>query len=578
MFLRRLLFIACVCVASRAGAITGVEVEIFGVEDELAENVRAFLSIAEEEGAEEKAPSPRKVQRLHLQAPDEIRQALRPFGYYSPRIRAALNRTEAGWLARYHIARGPPTIVRTVHIRVEGPGRGEPAIQQALASVELKEGTRLEHSLYEEAKNALYDAAYDAGYLDVRYQRRELLVLPEQQRAEIYLVLRTGRQYYFGEVDVQQDILKPEFVQRFVAFKPGDPFNTEQLLDLQLSLTDSGYFDQVELRVDKDLATNQHVPVTVVTEPSRPQRYSVGLGYGTDTGPRLSLGVELRRINRRGHRFRADVQVSTIKNSFSAQYLIPFKNVATDSIAFAGTLQEEEIGDADTEQLIFGVSRNELWRGFQRRLYFNYHRENFDFGAGVDRRADLLYPGITLTRKRADQPLFPRRGYSGSLDVHGGDESLLSETTYVHTLAQFRAVLPLARRARLLVHSEAGAAMADEFLALPPSQRFFTGGDRTVRGYDYQDIGPQNAAGATVGGRYLLAAGIEADYLLYGDFGAAVFFDAGDAFNDTPKPQKGAGIGLRYRSPVGMIRLDFAHPFDDPDDSFRFHLSIGPDL
>jgi translocation and assembly module TamA len=130
----------------------------------------------------------------------------------------------------------------------------------------------------------------------------------------------------------------------------------------------------------------------------------------------------------------------------------------------------------------------------------------------------------------------------------------------------------------MLAHAEAGAAVADQFFDLPPSQRFFTGGDRSVRGYDYQDIGPQNLVGETVGGRYLLAAGIEADYLIYGDFGAAVFFDAGDAFNDAPDLQKGAGIGLRYRSPVGMIRLDFAHPFDDPDDSFRFHLSIGPDL
>jgi translocation and assembly module TamA len=286
----------------------------------------------------------------------------------------------------------------------------------------------------------------------------------------------------------------------------------------------------------------------------------------------------LRRINRRGHLFRADLQLSTIRNTLSAQYEIPIKNVATDSVAFAGTLQQKEIGDAETDQFILGVSRNELWQGIRRQLYFNYQRENFSFGNGSTQQANLLYPGITLTRKRADDPSFPRHGYSASLDLHGGDENLLSETSFVRPSAEARAVFPLGSRGRLLLHTEVGATVADEFLELPPSERFFTGGDRSVRGYDYQDIGPENAAGDTVGGRYLLAGGVEADYLFHGDYGAAAFFDAGDAFNDTPDPQRGVGVGLRWFSPVGVVRLDFAHPFDDPDDDFRFHLSIGPDL
>jgi translocation and assembly module TamA len=579
MYLRRLVFIACVSAAGPVTAITGVEVEITGVKGKLADNVRAFLSIAEQEDEQdEEAASKAYVQRLHLHATDEIHQALQPFGYYSPHIQTNLKRTADGWLARYHIVPGPPTIVRQVEIGVEGPGRQEVAVREALKSVEIQAGERLEHSEYKAAKDALYDAAYDTGYLDARYRRSKLLVHPEQQRAEIYLTLETGLRYYFGPVTIEQDILKSEFVRRFLPFEPGDPFDTERLLDLQLAMSDSGYFDRVELRADKDQAENQRVPVTVVTEPSRPQRYTVGVGYGTDTGPRLTLGVQLRRINRRGHQFRADLQLSAIKNTLSAQYLIPIKNVATDRLALAGTLQQEEIGDADTDQFILGMSRNEVWLGFRRQLYFNYQRENFSFSGGPASQADLLYPGISLTRKRADDPLFARSGYSVSLDLHGGDENLLSETSFMRTLAEIRAVFPLGRRSRLLLHTEAGATLADHFLDLPPSQRFFTGGDRSVRGYDYQDIGPQNAAGDTIGGRYLLAGGAEVDYLVYGDFGAAVFFDAGDAYNDTPDPKRSAGIGFRWRSPVGMVRLDFAHPFDDPDDDFRFHLSIGPDL
>ncbi|HKF96394.1 MAG TPA: autotransporter assembly complex family protein [Gammaproteobacteria bacterium] len=575
---RRLSLVACMLASGPVWALAGVTVEINGVHGELADNVRAFLSIVAHGEKGEAQVSVRTVQRLHLQATDEIRQALQPFGYYSPRIRATLKRTEDGWRARYRIAPGPPTIVRRAVVRVDGGGQDEPAVRAALASVEIKRGTRLQHSQYDAAKKALYDAAYNAGYLNTHYQRSELLVKPEQRRAEIYLILKTGQKYYFGPVTIEQGILKPEFVQRFVQFEPGEPFDTDALLNLQLALNDSGYFDLVELRVNKDKAKNRRVPVKVITEPSRPRRYIVGLGYGTDTGPRLSLGIELRRINRRGHRFRADLRLSTIRNALSAQYLIPIKNVAADSVAFAATLQQEQIGDADTEQAIFGISRNEGWLGFRRSLYFNYHREYYDFGAGPRRRADLLFPGITLTRNRADDPLYARHGSSISLDLHGGDQNLFSDTSFLRTAADIRWVFPLGKRSRLLLHTEGGAVLAETFSELPPSQRFYTGGDRTVRGYGYQDIAPHNSAGDAIGGRYLIAGGAEADWLFYGNFGAAVFFDAGAAFNGTPDLQRGAGVGLRYRSPIGMIRVDFAHAFDGPNNSFRVQLSIGPDL
>ncbi|MDQ4146823.1 MAG: autotransporter assembly complex protein TamA [Pseudomonadota bacterium] len=559
-------------------AITGVDVDIIGVEGELADNARAFLSIAAEDEEEKGKVSAREVRRLYLQAPSEIRQALQPFGYYSPRIQSSLKRTDGGWLARFRIAPGPPTIVRQTKIKVKGPGAEEPAVRAALASIEVKKGARLEQSQYEAAKKALYDAAYGAGYLDAHYRRSELLVYPEQRRAEIYLILETGEQYYFGPVTIEQNILNPEFVQRFVQFQPGEPFDTDALLNLQLALNDSGYFDRVELHVDKDKAVDHRVPVTVITEPSKPQRYSIGLGYGTDTGPRLTLGVELRRINRIGHRFRADLQLSTIRNTLSAQYLIPIKDVAVDNIAFAGTLQQEDIGGANTQQFISGASRNEGWLGFRRSLYFNYQREWFDFGRGQSGQADLLYPGITLTREQADNPLFVRRGYSILIDTHGGGEYLLSETTFLRSDVQYRAVFPLTKQSRFLVHAEGGVVLANNFFDLPPSQRFYTGGDRTVRGYGYQDIGPQNVFGEVIGGRYLLDGGVETDYFIYGNFGAAAFFDAGDAFNGTPDLRRGAGVGLRYRLPIGIIRLDFARPLDDPHDSFRIHLSIGPDL
>jgi translocation and assembly module TamA len=140
-------------------------------------------------------------------------------------------------------------------------------------------------------------------------------------------------------------------------------------------------------------------------------------------------------------------------------------------------------------------------------------------------------------------------------------------------------VLPLAERVRFLLRGEYGALDVDNLLPLPPSQRFFAGGDRSVRGYRYEQLGPTDTSGAVVGGKYLFTASAEVDYLFFRNYGAAVFYDAGNAANEPwPDLQRSVGIGMRWRTPVGMLRVDIAHPFDDPDDDYRLHLSIGTDL
>jgi translocation and assembly module TamA len=512
---------------------------------------------------------------LHRLAAQEIRQALQPFGYYGPKIDAKLEKLEGVWQASYAIDRGSPTELDRVDIRVRGEGGDDPSVKDVLSSIELVSGQPLEHRQYEQAKSRLSSALYDAGFIDAKFTRSEIKVYPLKRKAEITLIAESGPRFSFGPVTIEQDILRSEFVNRFVNIQQGDRFETRKLIDLQLALNGSDYFSQIEILAERENAVGTQIPVTVNTEPNKPRRYNTGLGYGTDTGPRVTAGVEFRRINRRGHRFRTDILLSSVEQSISSQYLIPIKNVATDNLAFTASASRKEVGGVDTTQFKLGPSFNENWLGFRRRLYLSLERENFDFGDGPQ-TSNLLIPGAQLSRKHADDALFPRKGYSAILDVHGGIESPLTETTFFQTSINARSVLPLARRSRLLLRGELGATLATTFSDLPPSQRFYAGGDQSVRGYAYQGLGPQNSDGVVIGGKYLTVASIEMDYLFYGNFGAAAFFDAGNASDDfLPSMKRGAGIGLRYRSPVGMIRLDLAHPLDDPDTVFRLHISIG---
>lgn len=568
-----------------------VEVRISGVEDPLLANVRAFLTIVEPEqgglvsrftsrNRNDRAPiTEAEVRRRHRAAPGQIREALMPFGYYLPNVDASLESTDDGFLAVYRIDPGEPARLRDVDVRVVGDGERFPAVRAALASVALAPGSILRHARYEAAKSRLFDAAYNNGFLDARWQASAIRVSPDRFHADIALVLDTGPRFYFGATRIEQSVLDPQLMAGYVSFAEGDPYDVNRLLELQATLSETGYFSRVEVRAPRNAAdADKRVPVTVTVEPSRPHKWSVGLGYGTDTGPRTTIGVLMRRVNRHGHRLRADLQLSAIEQAIGTRYDIPIRNYATDRLSFSATATVEEIGDADTERYSGGVSHVVGWLGFRRRLYLQAERERFEFGDGSTQDSHLVYPGITLTRERADNVRFPRRGYSFQADLRTGSESLLSSVSFSRLELSSRWARGIAPRTRLLVRGEAGVLRTDEFDALPPSQRFFAGGDRSIRGYAFREVGPRNADGDVIGGERMVTASVELEQLFFGDFGGALFADAGDAFDDSPDLKVGAGVGIRWRSPIGMVRLDVAHPFDDPETDYRIHLTIGADL
>ncbi|EAR21055.1 Outer membrane protein [Nitrococcus mobilis Nb-231] len=559
-------------------AADNLKIKISGIDDELLNNVQVFLSIAQENKTVEKKIPDRKVQELHRRATGEIKQALQPFGYYQPIIDSSLEKKENVWKARYKINKGPPTRIRKVEIRLTGEGRDAPSIRKALKSVKIAVGQRLRQQKYTILKHDLQEAAYAIGYLDAKYSRSQILVNPDKQRAEIYLILDTGPRYYFGDITIDQDILNPSFVDKFVQIQYGDPFESDRLIDLQFALTDSDYFSHVELQASQDKAQNQHVPVSIKTEPKKPQKYRISGGFGTDTGPRVGLGVLFRRVTRTGHQFRTDLEVSQITLRLGSQYKIPIGNIASEYLDFTATVERAIIADAISLQYTIGSSLNQDWLGGRRRLSLDFRRERFSFGNNSAQTANLLIPGISYSRQVADDPLFTRKGYSVALDLHGAAQPALSSTSFLQTHLSGQGVLPWAKRGRLLLRVDYGATVTTDFDKLPPSQRFYAGGARSVRGYAFRTLSPENEDGDDIGGRYLLVGSVEADYLLIGDFGAAVFFDAGDATLDPSfSLKRGVGGGLRYRSPVGMVRLDVAHPLDS-NDAFRIHFSIGPDI
>jgi len=552
-----------------------VEVVVEGVSEAAQRNILEHLGIEQQKNVPDLSDG--RIRRLHEKAPDEIRLALQPFGYYRPAIEAELTPTETGWRARYRVDPGPAVPIRELDLRLSGDGSGDDRFQALMQKFPIRQGDSLNHVVYEDSKRALQNLAAERGYLDARFTRQEVRVDLEAYATSIALHFDTGPRYRFGPVTIAQDILDPAFVARFVPFKPGDPYSTSALLELQSALGDSDYFANVEVLPHPEQAVDREVPIEVRLSPRKPTKYSLGVGYGTDTGARGSLGWERRYLNRDGHHMRADLQASQIKNSLTTAYIIPIRDPRTDYITFNAGMFEEDTKTAESEIRTFGVSKTRARGKWRETTSLNFHNEKFDIG-GETGSSTLVLPGISWTRVRADDRIYAERGSRLTLEVRGGANSLGSDTSFVQSRAQAKYIHNLGA-GRAIARVDAGASRVADFSELPASVRFFAGGDQSVRGYGYNTLGPVNDAGVVVGGRHLLVGSLEYEHRLAGKWSAAAFYDIGNAIDDFSDPlKKGAGIGLRWQTPIGQIRVDLAEALSEPGRPRRFHLVIGPDL
>jgi translocation and assembly module TamA len=587
-----LLFYVLVCCAGSLGAqeatppIIATEtsehgtltVTVEGVDGPLRDNVLAHLELNRFAG--QTAPEEARLRWLHGSAETQIRQALQPFGYYEPTIESSLNRIPSGWEARYRIQPGRPLRIVTLDLRILGEGQQDPAFQQALANAPLVQGQVLDQPKYEQFKQALEALATERGYFNARFTEHVIQIDLQAYAATVRLHYDTGPRYRFGAITFKQDFLSPKLLARYPRFKPGDPYNANDLLKLQGDLNSSPYFSQVQVNALPDAATDT-APVDVELEPNKQRKYSAGAGYGTDTGARVRLKAEQRWVNRQGHYYEAELLWSPIKVVLGGKYSIPGQDPTTDTYTLIAGYTQQNYEQQDYEQYIIGGGWQKQDGKWLKNYSLSYQYEEFSAGDQPRTSALLLIPGLNWTWVDADDRLHPSRGLLFGFGVRGASTALLSDLDFMQGTLQLKGVYAPNEVSRFIARGDAGATLISQgFENLPTSLRFFAGGDASVRGYAYNSIGPTDASGAVIGGKNLLVGSLEYEHRVWDGWSVAAFIDSGDAFDDeTPEMKTGVGLGLRWRSPVGPVRLDFASGLDrPPGDAFRFSFSIGPDL
>ncbi len=547
-----------------------------GVDGELRDNVLAFLEI--NRLIDRQDPSELLIRLQHRRAPENIRAALRPFGYYDVGVVSELARVGDSWRAHYRIDPRQRVKLRAVSVEIGGPAQAMPEFDELISKEAPRTGEGLRHDRYEALKRSLLGLAVEQGFFEAHFERSKLEVYPGQLAAEIDLRLLSGTRYRFGEISTEQDALHDWMLRRYLRFAPGDAFDSTQLLDLQYALYDSEYFSFVEVSSGEPDAGTRTVPISIRAEPGKRTRYRFSIGYGTDTEARLGMGWENRRVNKRGHKLRFDSRLSAVKQELTGRYLIPLSAPTRERLSLTASALQEDLADTRSQRLELGLTHSTLRDKWERDVYLRALREQTSSGGGSDTQT-LLLPGVLWLRSKGDSPVYPKRGSRLSAELRGSHSALGSDVDFIQLKLQGRLIRPLGERGRLIARTEAGFTSIGKQSQLPASLRFFAGGDYSVRGFGLNTLGPRNASGEVIGGRYLLTGSLEYEYLLTPRWGFALFSDAGNAlqeFNETL--EYSVGVGLRWLSPVGMFRLDLAKPLRDSGASPRLHLSIGGEL
>ncbi len=308
------------------------------------------------------------------------------------------------------------------------------------------------------------------------------------------------------------------------------------------------------------------------------QAWTGGIGYTTDTGPRTRLSYENRYLNPAGHKIFADSTLSEVQAQVNGNYVIPLEDAARQSLNFAVGFSSDNTDSFESKQLKLQTAlRNENSSGWQQSVFVEFQRDDFVVDV-QEATTKLTMPGVSISKTRADNLINPSQGWKLFSQVRGASDSVLSDSTFIQASANAKYVTSFGR-SRLLTRLDLGATWIDDTIELPASLRYFAGGDQSIRGYEYQALGPLNDNGEVVGGKQLIVGSVEYDFLFRNNWRMAVFADSGSAFDDRSafEFQHSAGIGIRWLSPIGQIRLDLAHPFD-AEESFRIHITMGPDL
>lgn len=544
-----------------------------------------------------------QLQRLVKEAPAQAKTFIATEGYYSPKISAGLDTSGGRPVARIIVDPGPATVVGDVDLVLQGfapiDEGSTPFDAGALRQRwSLPVGARFRQEDWEAAKRGLLREVSQTRFPRARLVETSATVDPEERRALLRVVIDSGPEMRFGELRIRGLKRYPrEVITNLNKINPGDQYSEAALTALQSRLQDTGYFSSVEVSADMRQVLNAELqelkegdddpdanpatpqpptgptvlPVLVRVVENKRKNVEVGVGFSTDTGGRLQASYD--DLNVLGKRMKSDLIYEQKRQTARVDFYWPTKPKGYNDSVGAGVERNDVRGEITT---LATVAARRQWGSplLERSLTLEAlveKREVPPNDATTTRSLPLTY---SITRRKLDSLIQPTNGYVLQGQLGGALLPILTDEKFLRLYTRGQMFKPLGESGTLVLRGEFGAVAAKEKLGVPSTFLFRAGGDQSVRGYGYRELGVREN-GAIVGGKYLVTASAEYQYWFRPPWGVAVFYDAGNAADKVGdlKPKSGFGIGARWRSPVGPINVDVA--YGHAVKKARLHFSLG---
>ena len=536
-----------------------------------------------------------EIRRLTENARRDSRQLLATQGYFSPEITLEQEDSDVYPGQRRLIMKvvpGEPTRVTKVSIDFAGPIADNPQDRPQRETIQrgwsLRSGDRFTQNAWNNAKQTavrdLVKRRYPTG--QISYSLAD--IDPETHSAQLEVTLDSGPAFRIGELVVQgADRYDADLAARLAQLVPGEIYDQNLLLDAQIKLGESGYFDSVVLTLDTTGDPNA-APVLVQVSEAKKQKLVLGVGANTDVGLRLTAEHTHHKVPGIGWRAISKLELDQKKQFISTDLLAPPDEHNWRWLAAAKLEREQQVSFlVESLELRAGRSQSTSKRD---RMYYLLYDAARNSGTNAPPAASALSANTAWTWREFQGLPFPTAGQGLNLEMGVGSTLDGDYSPFARGMARWLSYLPLGKSprglpgsgsaGRLALRAELGAVVASPSANLPTPLLFLTGGDNTVRGYAYESIGVQTPGGQTASGRYMAVGSIEwqRPITINGrqtDWESSVFVDAGSVAN-TPgelSPQYGAGFGVIWNSPVGPLKADLAWGFATR--KLRLVLAVG---
>ena len=560
-----------------------LRISITGATKQQERNIRAYLG--------ELPTTPQLRASYIFNADNAAEKAMQAIGFYHSSIDLQLDQSKLPWHLTIEVSPGKPTLLRDVNVEILGTAAELPQFSRIAAENGLVTGNVLNHGDYTQIKTNLLSKGLLLGFFDGQLEQSRIEVDRDNHSAAIFLSYNSGPRYSYSQVQFTGNDLEPELLKSMVSFKENEPYDANKISQMHSELVNSGYFSGIKILPQLEQRADGQLPLITELTPAPSHKVNWGLGYATDTKIRTSITWRTPQVNRYGHSQETKLEYSTVNAYLRFRYHIPLSHPTRDQLIFGLGLESDEFADLESTQRSALIGRKTTADGWLRQydLYLLEEQWNILSDANV---GQFIMPRLTLSKThRKGNPIDPSDGFRQMYQLAVGSNALGSESDIIRFTSNFRWLHSLTPSHKLVARAQLGVAhFQDKDLNdVPPSLRFYAGGDQSMRGFDYQSLGPVilytdhlgHQKRLTVGGRYLAVGSLEYQYYLNSTWRLATFTDFGNAYDqidETLQPEYSIGGGVHWMSPVGAVKVEVGYGLSAEEPSWPLHISMGAEL